>query len=214
MTTKDEWLALFKASGLTTEQAELAVADLCDPGGNPPPASATQDGQTERKPVQEDPAATKQKPALSVRWRFADGKTVDQPMAQHLGQGTRYANKMADSDDPYLRVQGQRALKKIDEEREASIRARLSPVIASKAPRPKARKPIRTRIVDLLKRECAPGGATLKVFLQRWKNEAVDGLILTETPDARYRILDDETDEEVEYTLGSLNGLRSKKKKA
>lgn len=214
MTTKDEWLAMFEASGMTAEQAELAVADLCDPGGNTPPASATRYGQTGQKPTQKEPAAPKQKPALFVRWRFADGKTVDQPMAQHLGQGTRYANKMADSDDPYLRVQGQRALKKIDEEREASIRARLSPVIASKAPRPKARKPIRTRIEVLLKRECGPGGATLKVFLQRWKNEAVDGLILTETPDAKYRILDDETDEEAEYTLGSLNGIRSKKKKS
>lgn len=30
MTTKDEWLALFKASGLTTEQAELA-SDICSP---------------------------------------------------------------------------------------------------------------------------------------------------------------------------------------
>jgi hypothetical protein len=122
MTTKDEWLALFKASGLTPEQAELAVADLCDPDGNPPPASAAQDGQTERKPTQEEPAAPKQKPALSVRWRFADGETFDQSKAQYDEQRMRVATKMGDSDDPHLRVLGRREYKQLTEELAGNLR--------------------------------------------------------------------------------------------
>lgn len=60
---------------------------------------------------------------------------------------------------------------------------------ASKAPRPGARDPVRRRVVEMMKRE-KRGGTEFKVLMQRWADEPIDDLILTEV-DASCTVVDD-----------------------
>lgn len=120
-----------------------------------------------------------------VRWHFADGRDMDQPLADFEQQRIRQYAAMALSDDPVLRADGERGLREAAKRAAAGTMRQVQPVAAAKEPRAGARSTLRQRIVEIMRRERA-NNTSFKVLMGRWEREEIGDVTMIFEAGGRY----------------------------
>lgn len=162
-------------------------------------------------------------------WKFADGTSFPMPFDDVGKAAAAQRLKMSRSGDPELREAGEKAIERVeigrlvemirankseeDSRLATAIRSQTSSENARK-PRPGALKPIRTKVIKLMRRYKADG-VTFKDFLRTWESEMLDGLRLARIDDQNYSVADENGDdaEHASYKFGTLGTMYSPSKR-
>jgi len=146
--------------------------------------------------------------ATHIRFKFADGSCEEMPLADYEDSLNRHAARAASSDHHVLQEIGDAQLKRnagrLAEQRGKALQTKA----ASKAPRPASLNPLLPKITEAMRR--ARGrGEVFDDFLDAWKTDEQDRLLLELTGDGRYLVTDDVTSDECKYALSTLEKIWS-----
>lgn len=139
------------------------------------------------KKQREKPPAPKD---LRVVWKFDDGDLA-LPITDVEAQLQAQYHGMARSDDPYLRAEGKRLIAEAAEQALAKRLANARAAESSRLPRPGRKKPIRERILEMMRSRKA-AEIEFKVLMEAWEREAFGGLRLTAIDAGSVYEVDDE----------------------